>query len=355
MPWIEPEYLNCSVYLYPSEAEAEDGAKIGGSGFLLSIPLLNEMRYGRGITHNLGCVVTNKHVIDAGNKTVRLNTKDGNKVPIPLDGAEWFEHSTSDIAICPIQLDIDHEFSSVSVSALLTDKIISDFDIGPGDDVFMIGRFVNHEGKQKNTPSLRFGNIAQMPFEPIHSVGLPPQESFLVEYRSVAGYSGSPVFVYLPPQPNLDAYPEIYKAIQSGSLRLPGINPKRIVYNLRAGPWLLGVDWCHIRDEEYIWNRLTKKTVSPEWFVKSNTGMAGVVPAWKIFDILNGEGMKKAIAEATERARELAKKGDGIELDAAVGVPEKVTPIAPEDSNPSHQEDFKKLLGAAVKSPRSTD
>jgi hypothetical protein len=50
-----------------------------------------------------------------------------------------------------------------------------------------------HEGRQKNSPTARFGNIAQMPNEPV-IIKRFEQECFLVEARSIGGYSGSPVF-----------------------------------------------------------------------------------------------------------------------------------------------------------------
>ncbi len=342
MPWIEPEYLDCSVYLYPSEAEAEDGKRIGGSGFLLSLAV--DVDYERRIAHQLAFVVSNKHVVEPGNKVVRVNTKDGRSTPVPLDGAKWYSHPTSDVALCPIGLDIEHKFSCVSTTAILTEKTIGQFDIGPGDDVFMVGRFVNHEGTQRNTPSLRFGNIAQMPFEPITADGLPPQESFLVEAKSLPGYSGSPVFVYLPPQPDLSQYPMLQEAVAKGDAQFSGINPKRVAINLRAGPWLLGVDWCHLRTLEKVWSRQTGKPVSPEWYVKSNTGMSGVVPAWKILDILEGDEMKAEIEKAKSHVRQL--KTDAVaDLDLAS---EDSVQAVPEADNPQGKEDFMRLLGAAA-------
>jgi hypothetical protein len=46
----------------------------------------------------------------------------------------------------------------------------------------MVGRFINHEGKQRNLPALRYGNIAMMPLEPIiqQETGI-TQESFFVK------------------------------------------------------------------------------------------------------------------------------------------------------------------------------
>lgn len=79
--------------------------------------------------------------------------------------------------------------------------------------MFVVGRFVNAEGRQKNLPTLRFGNIAQSPQEKIKQdrvFGSFEQESYLVEARTISGYSGSPVCVLLDPawkrpgRPNLE-------------------------------------------------------------------------------------------------------------------------------------------------------
>src|SRR5260370_1057024 len=66
-----------------------------------------------------------------------------------------------------------------------------------GGSGFLVGRFVNHEGRQKNSPSVRFGNLAMMPGEPVYHKHSESQgeESFLVDIRTISGYSGSPVFV----------------------------------------------------------------------------------------------------------------------------------------------------------------
>ena len=66
--------------------------------------------------------------------------------------------------------------------------------------MFVVGQLVNSQGKVRNIPSTRFGNIAQMPYEPIEQdrvFGKFQQESFLVEARSIIGFSGSPIFLIL--------------------------------------------------------------------------------------------------------------------------------------------------------------
>jgi hypothetical protein len=139
-----------------------------------------------------------------------------------------------------------------------------------------VGRLVNHEGRQKNIPTARFGNISMMPEEPIlHPSGI-MQESFVVEARSWSGYSGSPVFAWIPGSDQ-----------RSNNLFLsPG-----------WGPWLLGVDWGHIQDWEKVYESDEKTTVAGKWKVKVNTGMAGVVPAWRLLALLNCEQLKMQRAE----------------------------------------------------------
>ena len=342
MPWIDPQYLESVVYLYPSEAAAEDGDRIGGSGFLVSRQVIAKDRS----MGDLLCVVTNKHVIDSGNMVVRINTIDGKKDIIPLDGAKWYGHPNGDdIVVCPIKLSTFHRFKHLPASIFLTKEWIEQFEIGPGDDVFFVGRFVNHEGRERNLPSVRFGNISQMPLEPIMIDGR-SQESFLVEARSISGYSGSPVFVYLPQQGTHGLNPEVIKMVRDGKMKLPGVSSKRIGLPIQIGPWLLGIDFCHIRWDEPIWSKTTREPVGDDWFIKSNTGMMGVVPAWKLHEILEGPEMKPVLDHARKLAEEVAKKNSSVELD--VSVPSKSSPPA-NGENPTHREDFTRLLGAAAK------
>lgn len=349
VPWIDPIFLESTVYLYPSEAEAEDGAHIGGSGFLVEVPLTDKNRPGQP---RLLCVVTNAHVIDSGSMVVRLNTVEDQTDIIPLDAAKWYRHpSGDDLAICPIKLSSRHRTKAISTKQFLTKKIIESYDIGPGDEVFIVGRFVNHEGKQRNLPSVRFGNISQMPWEPIVVDGY-PQESFLVEARSIAGYSGSPVFVFLPPvhivnPPGLD----LRRVMKDFGLSFTNVSSKRLDLPVVGGPWLMGIDYCHIRWDEPVWSRTTGRPVSDDWFIKSNTGMMGVVPAWKLAEILEGEEMKPLLEDAKRSAEKAVKDGTPIELDVAA--PRNAD--AARLKNPNHKEDFTRLLNEAARKREQED
>lgn len=325
MPWIEPAFLECTVYFYPSEAEADDGDPIGGTGFVVGV----EIAVGSSSVV-VPVLVTNKHVIELGNTTVRINTIDGKRDIVPLDSARWYTHPDGDdLAVCPIQFSVKHmaPLFMICTSQFITKEKLAQFEIGPGDEVFIVGRFVNHEGKQRNLPSLRFGNIAQMPWEPIKIEGR-DQETFLVEGRSISGYSGSPVFVYLPPQtPNLN--PRFVQQVREGKIRFPGVSKSRLGIPFVLGPWLLGVDYCHLRWDEKVWNKITGDPVSEDWFVKSNTGMMGVVPAWKLMDIIEGPEMEPIMKEAKQKhiahLERTSKTDSKVELDTALGDAHKRT------------------------------
>ena len=145
----------------------------------------------------------------------------------------------------------------------------------------MVGRFINHEGRQRNMPAVRFGNIAMMPFEKIRHKER-EEESFLVEVRSIGGYSGSPVFVFVPP------FSIRYKPVQPGE--------PQPTNSALYGPWLLGVNWAYLNDRIRVHDKngedLREKYEG--WNTPSNTGMAAVTPVWVLAELLNSKDLKMA-------------------------------------------------------------
>ncbi len=264
MPRIPDGALSQIVYLYPSVVDAENGSKTGGSGFFVTVPSL--VIPGRGILY----AVTNAHVVERGNTVVRLNTKDGKFDTFDFTDNDWIlHHDKDDVAICGMPLlnpDL-HTFAEIAPETFLKRDEIAAYNIGPGDDAFVVGRFVNSQGKLRNIPSVRFGNIAQMPIEPIEQdrvFGMFQQESFLLEARSISSYSGSPVFLIL----------HALQSRQQEGLRLP-----TDVFRL------LGIQWGYIQDWEPVRDS-AGRPVGTGLNVKLNTGMMGVVPAWKLTELL---------------------------------------------------------------------
>lgn len=79
-----------------------------------------------------------------------------------------FEPNLGDIAACCLDIDRDEtlQVSAIPFQDFLTREIVSEAEIGVGEDVFMIGLFLDaawQVGKTRNTPMARFGNISAMP------------------------------------------------------------------------------------------------------------------------------------------------------------------------------------------------
>jgi hypothetical protein len=336
MPRLPDSILDCVVYLYPSEAAAEDGELIGGTGFLAGLPLTDELN--NIITH-LPCVVTNKHVIKNGSMIVRLNTRDGKTDVIPLDGIPWFEHPAGDdLACCPIGLNLIHKYNYLPAEMLGNRKTMDGMEVGIGDEVFIVGRFINRDGKQQNTPTVRFGNIAQMPHEPTLQEDGFLQDNFLVEARSISGYSGSPVFWYIPPQVSFAGQSETIQRSLFASF--PLVRKNRQGLWMGFGPQLLGIGYSYVPFNQPAFNKHTRKP-DENLFIKSNTGMMGVIPAWKLTEMLLGETMSKITEQASKMLRK-QKPGEGVVLTSA-------EPDSATDENPDHKADFDNLLKKAAK------
>jgi len=206
---------------------------------------------------------------------------------IALTKSDWIHHSGGDdLAVCPVILpETIYRAHLVGIHQFITIEMVTEYGIGIGDEVFVIGRFVTREGKQRNIPTARFGAIAQMNEEPIwHEYGF-QQEAFLAEVRSISGFSGSPVFVHIPPW---------------------SWRPDRDPTSKGYGQWLLGVDFCHLASPEWVRDpqSIAGKRLDNGGYVNSNTGLMGVIPAWKLHDLL----MEEPLVEARERNEQMLRE-----------------------------------------------
>ena len=284
MPRLPNEVLDCVIHVYSDPNTAKEG--IGGAtGFIVGVRSCYETNY---LLHLYA--VTNRHAIfKAGaNPVLRFNTRGGAIQILETKAGNWrFHVNGDDLAAFPIHLSAEHQFSYVGTELLLKEGELSGW-IGPGTETVMVGRFVSHEGKQRNTPALRFGNTAMMPVEPILDAksGL-KHDSFLVEMRSIPGCSGSPVFAVILPMAIRG-----YEVIHSKPTPPP------------TALKLIGVDWCHLSDFRPVLQLDCETKVSEGWKVESNSGMAGVVPAWKLRELIDSEELKKERIEIDKQKYE---------------------------------------------------
>jgi hypothetical protein len=280
MPRLRDEILDCVVYLYRSYHEADEGIAIGGSGFALGMPCESL----RGAAHIYA--VTNKHVVENGAIHIRLNTREGKKVLMHAEQNDWVISATDDLAIVPlVPIPASVSTKPLSIDCLITREMVTQYGIGVGDEVAMLGRFINREGYQKNVPTARFGHIAQMPDAPIETdTGMIQKEAFLCEVHSIGGYSGSPVLII--PNPTYSRAGESFPADKG---------------------LLLGVDFCHLPDWQNAYDDRDHKLQNIK--VPLNSGMAGVIPAWRLWDLLMSQKPRELRQMAEERA---ARKLSGV-------------------------------------------
>ncbi len=151
-------------------------------------------------------LITAKHVIekikDLGIHEIllRVNLADGKSVPISVPINLWRFHPTDknvDVAILNIGMPDNWDHLMLPLTMFTSAKLITDHQIGVGDEVFITGLFRHHHGHKRNVPIIRIGNIAAMDEELVTTQEFGPISAYLIEARSIGGLSGSPVFVNL--------------------------------------------------------------------------------------------------------------------------------------------------------------
>lgn len=263
---VDEQYRKCVAFLFVDVIDGDTRTikRIpAATAFFVGVPVNNE----GSVTY----AVTAKHVVDAsrphGPLYIRINKISGGSQDFQAPQDAWVCHPSTDVAVVPVGLAVEQfDFRRIPLSMLATDDYVIQQRIGAGDDVFFTGLFSEYAGQERNQPIIRFGNISLMPHEKI-AVKLDPGsdattliDAYLVEARSWGGHSGSPAFIYYPP----DREP--------GGIVVGG-NP----------PALLGVVHGHYeikQDVAFIGDILGSGKVP------INAGMAVVVPAQKIIDTL---------------------------------------------------------------------
>ncbi|MGS0685087.1 trypsin-like peptidase domain-containing protein [Nakamurella sp. GG22] len=263
MPRINDEMPGCVAYLFTNRADAEGAAVSGATGFIVSYELA-------GTAYSVRYLITNSHVIAQGCRFARLNTRSGTVRIYEIPPDEWTHAAgPDDVAVALLRLpeEDDLQFLALPRQAWsLTPTDATEFLLNVGDEVIMLGRlnYYRSDGSQ-NRPVARFGTIALMPGEPVRDGRKIEVESFLIEMRSLSGFSGSPVFCIIPP----------------GAFRGPGVG-----LDLGTGhQFLLGLDCGHIEMTTPV--RTNTGARHPDGhFVREHSGMSIVVPAWRIDAVL---------------------------------------------------------------------
>ncbi len=193
--------------------------------------------------------------------------------------ARWYEHpdSSVDLAVNCL-IDPTSDISAFGVEDFF-DPASKGNQIGPGDEVFFCGLFVPAPGMGKNFPLVRHGNLAMLPDEQIQTeFGF--ADVYLVEARSIGGISGSPVWVR-----------------ETVELRAKRDDGRPVLMRGPGEMKLLGLMQAH-------WD---VKDINKYDFAHDprgvNLGVAIVVPAKKILEVINLPEMASRRREAEARFR----------------------------------------------------
>ena len=271
---VPDEARKCVVFVC---YKAHSGFRLAGTAFFVSVQPAEDFQLYAVY------LVTAKHVIvDAkqesidGSVWLRVNDRSGGSFMVETPVDDWVGHpddtsvDASVLAWAPRSDQV--EYLCIPDTMTATDEIIDREDIGPGDEIFLTGLFVNHVGRNRNLPIIRIGNIALMPEERIATRHFGSIEAYLVEARSIGGLSGSPVFVHV-------------SGIRKDTLDLG----RDVFYwlGLMHGHWDMPVDTSS--PDAAIADTPEKEAV--------NMGIAMVVPATQIVEIIDQPMFKNAREE----------------------------------------------------------
>jgi hypothetical protein len=277
---IPEQFRKCVVFLFVRpDADAIQPLKAVGTAFLVGIPALGGDDTAQ-LAENEGWfvryLVTARHMVALSRKHgsiyARLHLADGTTTLTEFPANSWHEHPSTEVAAVLLRESRPLDQTLISVDRFELDAVVSHHRVSIGDEVFFMGLFSEHPGVERNEPIARFGNIALMPGEKLQvdaGDAMARIRAYLVEARSWGGHSGSPAFVYFPP----DRF--------GNSISLNVVLPV----------FLLGLVQGHydIRRE--------MKFLGDVGEIPVNAGIAVVVPAQDVYDLLMSP---EAVAERAQ-------------------------------------------------------
>jgi len=297
MPRISQEIIDSVFYLYPTEKDAEAGTNPGGTGFVVCME-----NHDGDLHHQHYYGVTNWHVaVRDGLSVVRINRLDGTPSIFGFSPEDWeFIARGPDVAVIPLELDHRiHRCSSVSTRLFAADYDLKSMSVG--EDVFMIGLFVDHAGVTTNSPKARFGNISMLASEDskIKQPTLYEGRTHIIDAHSRSGFSGSPVFVYRTPLSDFGSFQHLRGTVDATSiarqLNSPAARTREIDVALRLPNTLfalLGIHWgqfpeeWQIRNPDKISESDRRSLINNGGYISGVSGMTCVIPSSEILDVL---------------------------------------------------------------------
>ena len=244
-------------------------------------------------------LTTAAHVLDGLPRdefVVRLNTAAGVAQSLKVSRAEATFHAdrNNDVAMIPMALNVaafDIRLLNLN-RAQINHARETVWGIAQGDEVHAVGLYTSHHGLTRNIPVLRVGTLATLLDEPVSGPNGKYVEGYLIELRTIAGLSGSPVFVAPPPIR--------YKDGQAQFLASPPILPLGI---------LIGYHLVASKDDQISVPRFQEgKPASadegdPYSLDERNTGFGIVIPIERLLDIVESDAIQVPVKAEIQRSK----------------------------------------------------
>lgn len=264
-----PEGIDQDVIQYICEAQTNGTFRPIGTCFTVGVraaaPLKGHFRY----------VVTAKHVVQKPDGSfpttlvLRANRSEGGSTYLftPLNETnsilKIYTHSDPaiDLAVIPILRAEGLRLNFLGDEFIAAEESIKTLSIRQGDEMFFLGLFTPFPGANENIPIYRFGRLSMLTNEKIPWSPELPQNLYLMETQVFGGNSGAPVFFYFDERRNPGGTKILLAGVVKGFFR----------------------DWSEIK---VVNTKLTP--IAPE-----NNGIAAVVPAHYLKDILYSEELKR--------------------------------------------------------------
>lgn len=269
------EIKSTVAFVYVMNAKGKPGPN--GTGFFVGVRKMTEKDF---YYNNFA---TAKHLLQVRNKNgkkqwrpsffLRLNRKDGKhetvEIPIILSGKKKtvFTHADPnvDLAVIPMQPDPNkYDLKCVPDSMLTTREDFNELNIREGTGVFYTGLFTPYPGRKKNYPIVRFGQVALVTDEKIEWDNQ-LLDLYLIECTSIGGNSGSPVFFRLGQEDGRNTF-----VMNVRKIKLAGV----------MKGYFTDINLLHIAETAKI------------SYIKSNSGIAAITPAYQLREILFSEELK---------------------------------------------------------------
>jgi regulator of extracellular matrix RemA (YlzA/DUF370 family) len=318
-----------SVVFFGAPSPKTGQIEFGGTGFLVTYKQDN---------FGFGYLVTARHVAarvtpDSG-VIVRVNNKQGASDGFIMDDVTWYCHpdKSVDVAVTPCYItETNHDIAYYDLlSAVRRDQ--SAYRVQCGDPTCIVGLFHLHSGDERNTPIVHSGNVALLP-DPNERIPVRDRttgeilkmEAYLVEAQTLEGLSGAPVYQRetVTMKGLLDEHNGGYPIITTGAQLL----------GVYSGAWE---------------GDPTPVAQDRRWAVDKRVpvGMGIVVPAERILELVMDHPDLKADRADTLRKRDEARAA---KTDSSLPDPPA------NGANPTHQEDFTRLVSAAARKPAPKD